>query len=222
MVTQYSIVTAEGEKPASALALRRTREALAEQAGMLQTLSVTGAQKLRLWDCVDESWLLNPVPDYQVYQICLRQIVIKCSACKFTALDRPGFEGAWIRKHLAKVRGDAEQHEGAALTAMPALPGQPFRESCSGCGATFSRRNAGQKHIANVLGLFSQHKGPVEELRLRRYSLGPGESTILKRTEVQGGIAEPEASQEVRSLGERKRNRSRGRNRRRRNVGRTD
>lgn len=196
----------------SAMAQRANRLAIAERLGISQTLQLQGARSLRVWDNVDNDWLLEPVPDYQVMQICLKEAVLKCSACSFTS----GAAGG-TAKHLREVKQSAAVHKTASITSLPPLPGQPFREGCSGCGATFSRRRTGQRHLDTALALSSQHQGLVEEIRLFRFSLGPGGSGILSRTQVQAGVPGPEASQEARSLGERKRNRSRGRNRRRRN-----
>ncbi len=194
---------------------QRVEEVIARDNVATYIATTDGPRSLRIWDCIEKQWMERPVPDYLAHQVTLRQVVIKCSACDFTTT----FEGG-VKQHLERLLKAANEHQEAVITALPPQPGQGIGSTqCSGCGAVFAaRKNQGQRHLETALALPSSHTR-VEEVRIQRYSLGPVEPVVLKRTVILEAKAPkatvgPVASQVVRSEVAAKRKRRRSHNRR--------
>ncbi len=193
---------------------QRTEEVIGRDQVATYTAITEGLKPLRLWDCIEKQWMQRPIPDYLAYQVTLRQVVIRCSACTFTT----SFEGG-VGVHVERLRKSAQEHQGASVVSLPPQPGQGIGATqCTGCGAVFAaRKNQGQRHLDAVLTEPSTHQY-VEELRILRYSLGPVEPAILKRAVILGAkppeaMAGPVASQVERSQVAQKRKRHRRHNR---------
>jgi hypothetical protein len=156
----------------------------------------TPAERIRLWDTIDQSWSAS-LPINQAHYN-LRKEVLRCSACTEVAL----FKGH-IGRHIVGVRDRYEAHKNA--DPVHASGGN---ESCGGCGSEFSPgRQRAKRHIDQIKQAGPAHVGATE-LTVRRFALEPSVPEP-----VRSNGTEPVDIQVERS--ERKRSRHRNRRRRR-------
>lgn len=144
------------------------------QSGTRDRVSVRtedGPQRQRLWDAVEGAWTsLIPLT---TLQLMLREVVFKCSACLYTTT----WEGQ-VAKHVAQAREQGVQHRRARLTVVSI--GREMGKQCGGCGHPFiQRKQAGEKHLANIRTSAEAHRGEVQEVVMHRYAFREGLAQVL-------------------------------------------
>ena len=193
MVNQ-SVKEYEGNLPSS-----RERQRIVNESGrdaVLFDVDSSESNKIKLWDCVDETWT-QPLEKGSAMEHYLRKVIYKCSCCTEASL----FEKD-IRQHLTQLKLSYELHKDAQLERGLG-DGGTMAVMCSGCGTPFSmRKNQGQKHINRIKEDYESHVkvGTIDVLLMHRYVMSPSVSMTRQVVDtIQFGDKNTEVHKNTRS-----------------------
>jgi hypothetical protein len=138
-------------------------ERLADSAGAYQSRT-DGPERIRLWDNVYGTWTMS-LPRQLAYDHYLKKVVVKCSACTFTALFTHR-----VGEHVEQTFKKARMHEGATIElATFGDGGSGVR--CSACGTPFMNGMDAHRHLDEIRQGAALHLGGAQAETMRLYSV---------------------------------------------------